>query len=141
MLPLASQWAESKEREILESGESLSNELKEFASKIGIKLPERIRILAVDKIPTPLHPLLQQASEATGLISKNTIGLTLRYGIFIRKDYIFETRLYKHELAHVLQYEQLGGIKEFLNKYLSEVLTYGYPNAPLEKEARSKENL
>lgn len=141
LLPLASQWVELKEKEILGNGHALSSELTAFALKIGIKHPERIKILEVDRISPPEHPLLKQACDATQMISRNTAGLTLRYGIFIKKDFVSHASLYKHELAHVLQYEQLGGIKEFLNKYLNEVLAYGYPNAPMEKEAREKENL
>jgi hypothetical protein len=40
-----------------------------------------------------------------------------------------------HELAHVAQYERLGGILPFLRKYLFECLTVGYAAAPLELEA------
>ena len=141
LIPLACQWVESKEKEILRRGQSLSDELKAFAGKIGIKHPEKVRILVVDTMPLPEHPMLQQACKETGLISENTAGLTLSYGILLRKDCISELRIYKHELAHVLQYEQLGGIKQFLSKYLSEVLTYGYPSAPMELEARDRENL
>ena len=141
ILPLASQWAESKEKEILESGEPLSNELIRFATKIGIKCPEKVRVLTIERIPSPQHPLLEQACKATGFLSSDTAGLTLNYGIYLRKDCISELRIYKHELGHVLQYEQLGGIKQFLGKYLNEVLTLGYSNAPMEQEARNMETL
>ncbi len=141
LLPLACQWVESKEKEILEQGQSLSDELKVFAINIGIKNPERVRILVVDTISPPEHPVLQQACKETELISRDTAGLTLRYGILVRKDCADELKLYKHELAHVLQYEQLGGISPFLNKYLNEVLMYGYPDAPMEQDARNKEQL
>jgi hypothetical protein len=40
-----------------------------------------------------------------------------------------------HELAHVAQYERLGGILSFLRKYLFECLTMGYVASPLELEA------
>ena len=76
LLPLAHQWVESKEKEILSSGDPLSNDLNVFAVKIGIKYPEKVRILLVDKIPTPIHPLLEQACQAIGLIPKNTAGIT-----------------------------------------------------------------
>lgn len=122
ILPLAHQWVESKEKEILASGDPLSNDLKEFAYKIGIKHPERVRVLVC---------------EAIGLIPRNLAGLTLNYGIFLRKDCASQLIIYKHELVHVLQYEQLGGTKRFLNKYINEVLNFGYPNAPMEVEARS----
>jgi hypothetical protein len=61
-----------------------------------------------------------------------TIGLTLRYGIFIRADCWGERRLVVHELVHTLQYERLGGFMPFLQQYLHECITIGYPAAPME---------
>ena len=40
-----------------------------------------------------------------------------------------------HELAHVAQYERLGGILPFLRRYLFECLIAGYSVALLEQEA------
>jgi len=65
-----------------------------------------------------------------------TIGLTLRYGIFIRSDCWGERRLVVHELVHTLQYERLGGFMPFLQQYLHECITIGYPAAPMEQEAK-----
>ena len=48
-------------------------------------------------------------------------------------------RLVVHELAHTAQYERLGGFKPFLKAYLEEWLTVGYPNGPLEQEAKQWE--
>ncbi len=141
LIPLACQWVESKEKEILERGQPLSNDLQLFASKIGIKYPEKIRSLVVSSMPLPEHPLLREACQETGLISNNTGGLTLNYGIFLRKDCASDVRICKHEIGHILQYEQLGGVRQFLERYLMEVLTYGYPNSPMEQEARNKENI
>lgn len=36
--------------------------------------------------------------------------------------------------THTGQYEQLGGVAEFLAKYLEQCLTLGYPAAPLEQD-------
>jgi hypothetical protein len=66
---------------------------------------------------------------------KNTVGLTARYGIFIREAYWGDRRLIAHELAHTAQYERLGGITPFLRAYLTECLTSGYPRSALELEA------
>ncbi len=84
----------------------------------------------------PRNPALKMAAQATGLLSPLTAGLTLRYGIFIRLDYWSERRILVHELAHVVQYERLGGFEPFLRQYLEECLTLGYPAAPLEQEAK-----
>ena len=40
-----------------------------------------------------------------------------------------------HELVHTSQYERLGGFMPFLQQYLNEYITIGYPEAPMEQEA------
>ncbi len=135
LLPLAAEWAEKQEEIILENGQPLNKDLSAIATKIGVAHVEKIRTLLVPKIPLPDDPILKEACQETQLISPRTIGLTLNYGIFIRADCAPDTRLYIHELAHVVQYEKLGGILQFLKQYLYEVVTIGYPQAPMEQEA------
>ncbi|MHC4738483.1 MAG: hypothetical protein ACYS9Y_06230 [Planctomycetota bacterium] len=43
-----------------------------------------------------------------------------------------------HELVHTSQYEKLGGFLPFLQKYLHQCVTIGYPTTPLEREAIEK---
>src|SRR5262249_31113291 len=105
------------------------------ARRVGVARPERVRLLRVSEIPIPSDPVLSAAAEATHLISPFTIGLTLRYGIFIRTECWGQRRLVVHELAHTMQYERRGGIEAFLRPYLHQCLTIGYPEAPLEQEA------
>jgi hypothetical protein len=136
LLPLACAWAEEQEQIILQRGISLSAAELSDAKRIGLCHPEQVRVLAVESIPMPHHPALKMAAEATGLLSPLTAGLTLRYGIFIRLDCWGERRIVVHELAHVAQYERLGGFEPFLRQYLQECLTFGYPAAPLEEEAK-----
>jgi hypothetical protein len=140
VLPLAVRWATSKERRILEQGVALTPAQLEDARRVGVIEAKRVRLQAVDQIPWPVHPMLRQAAEATGLLSPDTIGLTLRYGIFIRADHWNIRRLVVHELVHAAQYERLGGIRPFLKVYLHECLTSGYPFGSLEREARRMEN-
>src|SRR5262245_44530386 len=135
VLPLACAWAEKQERAILQSGVSLTEAQIADATRVGVKRPERVRLLQVPEIPTPSHPLLAAAAEATGLISPFTLGLTLRYGIFIHADYWGERRLVVHELAHTMQYERLGSMEAFLRQYLHECINIGYADAPMEQEA------
>ena len=136
VLPLACSWAEEQERAIHREGVVLNASQIDDARRIGVKEPLRVRLRVVEEIPLPLHPLLKTAAEKTGLISPHTIGLTLRYGIFIRSDCWGDRRLVVHELAHTAQYERLGGFNEFLEKYLEECITPGYPHGPLEQEAK-----
>ncbi len=139
LLPLACKWAEEQESLILRDGVGLTDAQVRDGQRIGIKSPERVRLRVVNEIPTPTNPLLRAAGEQTGLISPFTIGLTLRYGIFIRADHGGERRLVIHELTHTAQYERLGGFIGFLSAYLDECLTVGYPNGPLEQEAKQME--
>jgi hypothetical protein len=139
LLPLACRWVEEQERGILRDGLPLNPEQLEIARKVGIRELGRIRLLEVDEVPEPEDPLLQAAAEAAGLISLLTSGLTARYGIFIRSDYWGNRQLLAHELAHVAQYERLGGIEPFLRRYLTECLNAGYPNGELEQEAKAVE--
>ena len=140
LVPLACEWAEEQEGHILREGKPLNAGQIQDAKRIGVVHPERVRLRAVEEIPLPETPALGVAAEATGLISPLTIGLTLRYGIFIQADSWAERRLIVHELAHVAQYERLGGFRPFLERYLLECITIGYPEAPLEQEAKQVEN-
>ena len=137
VLPLACSWAEKQERLIHRDGVALTTSQLADARRVGITQPERVRLRVVDEIPMPLHPVLKMAAERFGLLSPLTIGLTLRYGIFIRSDCWGDRRLVVHELAHTAQYERLGGFHPFLEKYLNECITPpGYPYGPLEQEAK-----
>lgn len=135
LLPLASAWATEQEQVILLTGIGLDKLQMSDAKRIGVMRPDHVRLLRVPNIPTPRHPLLRQAAKDTTLITPFTIGLTLRYGIFIRDDNRDKRSLVVHELVHVKQYEQLGSIEAFLRKYLGECVNVGYSEAPMEQEA------
>jgi hypothetical protein len=140
LLPLACSWAEEQETRILQEGVPLTSSQLADAQSIGILRPERVRLRVVEEIPLPVHPMLRDAAEKTGLISPLTIGLTLRYGIFIRSEFWGERRLVVHELVQTAQYERLGGFRPFLEQYLHECITPpGYPFGALEQEAKDIE--
>jgi hypothetical protein len=135
LLPLACAWAEAQERIILRDGVALSGAQAADARSAGVSHPEQVRLRRVTRILRPADPTLRAAADATQLISPQTIGLTLRYGIFIRADCWGGRRLVVHELVHTSQYERLGGFAPFLRQYLTECLTVGYPASPMEQEA------
>ena len=135
-MPLACAWAEEQEQLILEKGTGLAEAQMTDARSIGVAYPERIRLMQVDEIPLPSHLQLRQAAQETGLLGPDTVGLTLRYGIYLRSPFWGERDLVVHELAHVRQYEQFGGFAPFLRQYLWECVTAGYLHAPLERKAQ-----
>lgn len=141
LLPLASAWALEQESTILKTGVALTAAQLADARQIGVTNPDKVRLLRVEQIPSPRHPILATAAQATNLISPATAGLTLRYGIFVRADFWGNRHLVVHELVHTAQYERLGGVDGFLRTYLNECLTPpGYPYGPMEQEAISTAN-
>ena len=135
LLPLAVKWATAQEQQILRDGVALTESEIADARAVGVREPERVRLLQVANIPRPSDSQLAAAADAMQFLTPATRGLTLQYGIFIRADCWRERSLVVHELVHTAQYERLGGIAPFLRKYRLECLTVGYPEAPLEKEA------
>ena len=120
VVPLACVWVRWQERRICRTGVPLTEAQLTDALAAGVRQPTRVRLLRVRAVPLP---------------SKSTIGLTARYGIFIREEYWLDRALLAHELAHVAQYERAGGIASFLRAYLRECFTVGYPFGALEAEA------
>lgn len=135
LLPVAVAWAEEQESIILRNGVQLTGPQIADARTLGISQPDRVRLMNVATIPVPEEPSLKAAAQETQLITLQTAGLTLRYGIFIRSDCWGDRRLIVHELVHTSQYERLGGFLPFLQEYLHQCITIGYPEAPMEQEA------
>jgi hypothetical protein len=138
ILPVACAWAKRHESAILKTGVALSPAQIATAKKMGILYPERVRLRAVPQVP-PVNWLLRRVGQKLGIASGQTIGMTLRYGIFIRDGHWGDRRLLVHELAHVAQYERMGGFHGFLKQYLAECINLGYPFGELELEAKRAE--
>ena len=135
LLPLAAEWAQDQESGILRNGTELRDDQISDAGRAGVAHPERIRLLRVAAVPLPANPALARAAAEVGLINPNTIGMALRYGIFLRADHWDDRLTFVHECVHTSQYERLGGFQAFLGRYLTECATIGYPAAPMEQEA------
>jgi hypothetical protein len=109
LLPLACAWVERQECDILRAGIPLTPDQIADARLVGVRLPDRVRLLRVAAIPAPDAPVLATAARAVGLVSPFTIGLTVGHRVFVRADQWSSRRLVAHELAHVMQYERAGG--------------------------------
>jgi len=135
LLPLAVHWAAEQERRVLCEGVRLSKIELADAKAIGVRNPERVRLLRVDSVPVPVHPMLRAAAASIHFLTAAPRGLALDKGIFIRADHWRDRALIAHELVHTAQFQRLGGILPFLQTYIFQCATVGYPNAPLELEA------
>jgi len=135
LLPRAIDWVRAQETFILERGVPLDTWEQHIAQQLGIAQPDKVRLLQVEQVPLPADADLCSAAAAAGLVAANSIGMGLRYGIFIRDDFWRDRATIAHELVHTAQCERLGW-ELFLRQYLSECLQIGYPQAPMEQEAR-----
>src|SRR5262249_34692343 len=105
------------------------------ARRVGIVSPERVRVLLVGSIPRPEDPALQSACARLELLGPDTAGLTLGYGIYIRRSLGADRGLLPHALPHVAQYERDPTIDAYLEGCLRELVRYGYALAPFEVDA------
>jgi hypothetical protein len=107
-LPIATAWVEEQQAFILKEGVPLTDHQCFDAHLVGVKEPKRVRLMKVDYIPLPTHPVLAKANELVGLVSPVTAGITFGYGIYIRDDMWGDRPLVVHELVHTGQYERFG---------------------------------
>jgi hypothetical protein len=143
LLPLAVEWAERQEAAILRDGRALDAAERLVAAAVGVRDLDLVRLLVVPRIPGPdHHPLLANACATLGFLGPGTAGLTLGRGVYLQKAaFALSRRLLPHELRHVAQYEEAGGIAAYLAVYIPELLRYGYDAAPLEVDARRSEGV
>ncbi len=137
LLPLATEWAMEQQQRVLCEGVPLSEKEMADAKAIGVRNPERVRLLRVDSVPVPVHPMLKAAAASINFVTSAPSGLALENGIFVRADHWRDRKLIAHELAHIAQYQRLGGVLPFLQTYIAQCATVGYQQAPLELEANA----
>jgi hypothetical protein len=136
-------WVRRRQSFILCHGLPLSVEQQLLARAVGVESPQRVRVMTAHVIPLPVPRWLCGAAQRAGWLSSRIAGMTLDYGIVLRTDCwgdaCHDRCLLAHELAHVAQYERLGGVRGFLRQYLRECVWPGYPRGALEVEARAAE--
>jgi hypothetical protein len=133
------EWAKAVEAKSLAGGATLTLEQQKLARSVGVRNPERIRLLVVDRIPLPDEPVLAKAAEGVGLSQSWAAGLTLGHAVIVRRGFERDPRLLSHEFRHVAQYETVGGIGPFLVSHLRSLVEVGYEKSPFEVDARAHE--
>lgn len=138
LLAKATVWITAEEQRVLRSGFPLAASQIADATVVGIKCPERVRLIQEEMIRLPPDSVLSEMARRLGMSDTSTFGRTYRYGIVIRWDHWGDRELLVHELVHTRQYEKFGSIENFLRPYLKELLPpFRYPDGPLEQEART----
>ncbi|MFT4176573.1 MAG: hypothetical protein QM627_07935 [Luteolibacter sp.] len=137
---IAVPWAAWHERKILRNGVPLDTVSLDDARHIGVREPEKVRLLHVERIPFFNSRFLHALSKFFPQITPHTIGLSLRHGIYLRKN-IPASRLRQliaHELVHTTQYEARNSLSRFLIDYFDDCLRSGYAESNFEREADQK---
>ncbi|MBL1176853.1 hypothetical protein [Pantanalinema sp. GBBB05] len=136
MLPFIEVWLGQQETALLQAGQPLTTAQLRDAQQVGVRYPERIRVVVSEKIPMPQGGVWVVGFYLYRLICRRPIGFALGYGIYIRSPYRNSRSVLVHELVHTAQHERFENLGAFVKEYLSEVLEFGYRYAPLEEEAR-----
>jgi len=88
------------------------------------------RFVIVDVIPKPDFPELRTMGLAN-FIDMDASAITYKNVYFIKRQNVGNLSTHFHELVHVLQWYYLGA-EGFIRRYIDEIQTFGYHQAPLE---------
>lgn len=132
--PLALQWISETERYLLSKGRALSETETSMARAVGIKHPDRVRVVILVDFPSPANETLRIQAEKYGLGNEAEGGRTMGYAIMLKEKYAQERWIIAHELVHVAQQEKMGRDK-FVRRFIVEYELMGHRRAPLELEA------
>jgi len=137
LLPQYIEWARETDQKGLNDGVPLNEKERLLASEIGIKHPEKVRIVYVDQVPYPYENfVLKVFGEAVGLVGEGIVNnaQVFGYSIYARKDFVLNKPKLAHELVHVLQIERTS-LDDIVTQHFFDMAEYGYDKAPLEVEA------
>ena len=84
-MPVVAAWAGWQQRRVLAQGEPLDRAACEVAASVGVREPQRIRLLHVERIPFPGGPAVDRLALRWGLRGPQVDGLTLGYAIYLRQ--------------------------------------------------------
>jgi hypothetical protein len=135
----AAEWAEARARESLAAGHRLTPPQLALARSVGVRDPQRIRLRVVDSLPALPGPVLVAAAAQIGLAPERASAITLGHAIVVVRGAEEDMRLLSHEMRHVAQYEQAGGIRAFLAIHVPQLVEFGYERSPFEVDARAHE--
>lgn len=133
MINRIEQWIKETNRLHQDQRQSCSVFEDEFR---GFYSPDFLRtsyFVIVDSLPKPDLPELRQMGFG-GFIDMPAAAITYMDTYYVSRPHADNLRLHFHELVHVVQWELLG-ITNFITRYMLEIQTHGYHQAPLERMA------
>lgn len=135
LFPQALAWVQTQEILIFQRGAALSDQQMEDARRVGLRRPEKVRVLISDTVPFPFDPVMQQAAVEMGILGNTAKGATFGYGIWLHSDYADNRYLLVCQLALLARQEKLGNLERFLKIYLKECIEEGDGHCRMEREA------
>ena len=140
MLPIVlspvTNWATRTGEEIIGRGRSLNEAQLALARRIGVTRPDQVRYQVVEMLPRPPAELDMLARHGH-VLTPATESVMLGYGICVRRDVDNIEYWLVHELVHVMQFERIGNLREFIRQYVANCLEYGHDESPFEIEAQT----
>ena len=94
-------WIESVEKDFETAGRPLTPAEIQMATEIGLKEPERIRVVVAKTFPLPDDPPLRALLTSYGLGSRSEGGRTMGAVIFLKPRYQKDRSILAHEMVHI----------------------------------------
>lgn len=133
MLNIIEEWIDLTNERFFNQRQSCELFTRDFAGFYSEEFLSNSYFVVVDSIPKPEFPEIRQAG-LSDFLDMEVQGITYKNTYYIVPRVAQDLRLHFHELVHVAQWKTLGTIG-FLQRYISEVQSVGYNEAPLEKLA------
>lgn len=126
-------WIEALNRQYAPNCQSCTQFSEPFAGFYSPEFLAEVGFVLVDEIPRPDLPALNELGLDEFLVMEAS-AITFADTYYVRHQAKERMSLHFHELVHVLQWRELG-VRGFIERYITELLQYGYRDAPLEKMA------
>lgn len=133
MLHKIEEWIDTTNARFSKHRQSCSKFSPIFAGFYSEEFLSNSYFVIVDNIPKPNFSELHQLG-LSDFLDMDVQGITYKNTYYLVPNASQNLRLHFHELVHVAQWNYLGA-KGFLKRYISEVQSVGYDEAPLEKIA------
>jgi len=126
LMPRAVKWYSDVEKSLRSKGRELTRSESKEAKALGVKMPDLIRVVVLDKFPEP-----DKHSSGDHFEGARAMGNI----IMLKPRYKNDSTVLCHELVHIAQKDRIGGLKGFLKQYAIEREVLGYSRSLLETEA------
>ena len=133
MLNKIEQWIDQTNIDYRKERISCDCFIDEFKGFYPISFLKQAYFVVVNNIPKPDFPGLREIGLGD-FIDMKVDGITYKNTYYILPHVEKNLRLHFHELVHVAQWEKLGAVN-FIQRYIGEIESNGYADAPLEKMA------